>query len=264
MLHLAMKAFYPAKLPFPLLHVDTTWKFREMIAFRDETAKRLGLDLHVHINARRGEDGDQSIHARLDGSHRRDEDPGAQAGARHLRIRLRVRRRPARRRAFARQGAGVLDPLGTPPVGPQAAAARALAPVQHPQTQGREPAGVSAVELDRARCVALRPPREHSGGAALLREAATGRATRRRLDPRRRRPHAARAGRNARDARGAVSNARLLSAERSKPHLAHLGRLARLDRHAVVVDQDPGAVATHDRSRLREGQRTTGMFSRWM
>ena len=40
MLHLAQKAFYPAKLPFPLLHVDTTWKFREMIAFRDETAKR--------------------------------------------------------------------------------------------------------------------------------------------------------------------------------------------------------------------------------
>ena len=40
MLHLAMKAFYPAKPPFPLLHVDTTWKFREMIAFRDETAKR--------------------------------------------------------------------------------------------------------------------------------------------------------------------------------------------------------------------------------
>ena len=50
MLHLAIKAFYPAKLPFPLLHVDTTWKFREMIAFRDETAKRLGLDLIVHTN----------------------------------------------------------------------------------------------------------------------------------------------------------------------------------------------------------------------
>ncbi len=50
MLHLAIKAFYPAKLPFPLLHVDTTWKFREMIAFRDETVKRLGLDLIVHIN----------------------------------------------------------------------------------------------------------------------------------------------------------------------------------------------------------------------
>jgi sulfate adenylyltransferase subunit 2 len=50
MLHLALKAFYPAKPPFPFLHVDTTWKFREMITFRDETAKRLGLDLLVHIN----------------------------------------------------------------------------------------------------------------------------------------------------------------------------------------------------------------------
>ena len=50
MLHLALKAFYPGKPPFPLLHVDTTWKFREMIAFRDETARRLGLELIVHIN----------------------------------------------------------------------------------------------------------------------------------------------------------------------------------------------------------------------
>jgi sulfate adenylyltransferase subunit 2 len=50
MLHLAMKAFHPGKLPFPLLHVDTTWKFRDMIRFRDETAKRLGLELIVHIN----------------------------------------------------------------------------------------------------------------------------------------------------------------------------------------------------------------------
>jgi len=50
LLHLAMKAFYPANPPFPLLHVDTTWKFREMIAFRDQRAKELGLDLIVHIN----------------------------------------------------------------------------------------------------------------------------------------------------------------------------------------------------------------------
>ncbi|MEM5585703.1 sulfate adenylyltransferase subunit CysD [Roseibium sp. AS2] len=50
MLHLAMKAFYPSKPPFPLLHVDTTWKFRDMIAFRDETASRLGMDLIVHTN----------------------------------------------------------------------------------------------------------------------------------------------------------------------------------------------------------------------
>jgi sulfate adenylyltransferase subunit 2 len=50
MLHLAIKAFYPAPLPFPLLHVDTTWKFREMITFRDETARRLGLNLIVYVN----------------------------------------------------------------------------------------------------------------------------------------------------------------------------------------------------------------------
>jgi sulfate adenylyltransferase subunit 2 len=50
MLHVALKAFHPARLPFPLLHVDTTWKFRDMIAFRDETARRLGLDLIVHVN----------------------------------------------------------------------------------------------------------------------------------------------------------------------------------------------------------------------
>jgi sulfate adenylyltransferase subunit 2 len=50
MLHIAQKAFAPAKPPFPLLHVDTTWKFREMIAFRDETAARLGMDLLVHVN----------------------------------------------------------------------------------------------------------------------------------------------------------------------------------------------------------------------
>lgn len=50
MLHLACKAFYPAKLPFPLLHVDTGWKFKEMITFRDECIARLGLDLIVHTN----------------------------------------------------------------------------------------------------------------------------------------------------------------------------------------------------------------------
>jgi sulfate adenylyltransferase subunit 2 len=50
MLHLARKAFFPGRPPFPLLHIDTLWKFREMIAFRDATARRLGLDLIVHTN----------------------------------------------------------------------------------------------------------------------------------------------------------------------------------------------------------------------
>jgi sulfate adenylyltransferase subunit 2 len=57
LLHLAMKAFYPAKPPFPLLHVDTTWKFREMIEFRDKESKRLGVDLLVHINEQGVHDG---------------------------------------------------------------------------------------------------------------------------------------------------------------------------------------------------------------
>lgn len=50
MLHLAAKAFLPGKPPFPLMHVDTTWKFKEMISFRDEMAKKVGMDLIVHIN----------------------------------------------------------------------------------------------------------------------------------------------------------------------------------------------------------------------
>jgi sulfate adenylyltransferase subunit 2 len=50
MLRLALKAFYPMKPPFPLLHVDTTWKFREMISFRDATASRLGMELLIHTN----------------------------------------------------------------------------------------------------------------------------------------------------------------------------------------------------------------------
>ena len=50
MVHLAMKAFHPGKPPFPLLHVDTTWKFKEMYAFRDKLASDLGLELLVHIN----------------------------------------------------------------------------------------------------------------------------------------------------------------------------------------------------------------------
>src|SRR5579864_3808439 len=50
LLHVAQKAFHPSKVPFPLLHVDTTWKFREMIAFRDQTAARANIELLVHIN----------------------------------------------------------------------------------------------------------------------------------------------------------------------------------------------------------------------
>ena len=50
LLHLARKAFYPGPIPFPLLHIDTTWKFREMISFRDQIVKEYGLNLLVHTN----------------------------------------------------------------------------------------------------------------------------------------------------------------------------------------------------------------------
>lgn len=57
MLHLALKAFYPAKPPFPLLHVDTTWKFKEMIQFRDRVCRDLGLELLIHTNHQAVEEG---------------------------------------------------------------------------------------------------------------------------------------------------------------------------------------------------------------
>src|SRR6185437_6882009 len=50
LLHLARKAFFPAPPPFPLLHIDTTWKFRDMIQFRDSTVRRFGLELRLHTN----------------------------------------------------------------------------------------------------------------------------------------------------------------------------------------------------------------------
>ena len=80
MLHLAMKAFYPSKPPFPLLHVDTTWKFREMISFRDQRAKELGLDLLVHINEE-GLRAGIGPFAWIGRPYRRDEDRRTSAGA---------------------------------------------------------------------------------------------------------------------------------------------------------------------------------------
>src|SRR6476469_10142770 len=53
LLHLLLKAFYPARPPIPLLHVDTGWKFREMIRFRDQRAKETGVELRVHSNPER-------------------------------------------------------------------------------------------------------------------------------------------------------------------------------------------------------------------
>ena len=69
MVRLAEKAFYPGQLPFPLMHVDTTWKFREMIAFRDDFCREHGCDLIVHINRRARSAGAQPVHARQQEVH---------------------------------------------------------------------------------------------------------------------------------------------------------------------------------------------------
>ncbi len=120
MLHLARKAFFPARPPFPLMHVDTGWKFREMIAFRDATVAHLGLNLIVHSNA--------------DGL-RQGINPFDHGAAYYTHM---------------GQGAHLLVPHGQPGMGPEEPAAGVLAPVQRPHQPGRIDPGVSAVELDRA------------------------------------------------------------------------------------------------------------------
>jgi sulfate adenylyltransferase subunit 2 len=135
LLHLALKAFYPGKPPFPLLHVDTNWKFRDMIAFRDRRARELGLDLIVHVNR----DGlargispithgselhtdvmkTQALRQALD-SHGFD---AAIGGAR-------------RDEEKSRQGARVLAAQRAAPLGPEAAAARTVAALQRAQAKG--------------------------------------------------------------------------------------------------------------------------------
>ena len=155
MLHLAIKAFYPAPLPFPLLHVDTTWKFREMIAFRDDDgeAARPQADRLHQPGGRRARH--QPDRLRLVGAHPGDEDRGAEAGARPVRLRRGLRRRPPRRGEEPRQGAHLLVPLARPRLGPAQPAPGTVEPVQHPHPPGRDDPRLPAVELDRARHLGL-------------------------------------------------------------------------------------------------------------
>ena len=136
MLHLALKAFYPSKPPFPLLHVDTTWKFRAMYEFRDEHGGRgsawscsctrtpsacaLGINPFDHGSA---------VHTDMWKTE------GLKQALDHYGFDLCVRRRPSRRGEVAGQGADLLDPLGAAPLGPEAAAARAVAALQRPPHQ---------------------------------------------------------------------------------------------------------------------------------
>jgi sulfate adenylyltransferase subunit 2 len=182
MLHLARKAFFPAKLPFPLLHVDTTWKFREMIAFRDDTARDLGLELLVHTNP---EGLAQGVNPITHGSSVHTDVMKTQAlrqalnqhgfdaaigGARRDEEKSRAKERVF---SFRRAGHG-WDPKAQRP--------ELWRLYNAPQGGRRKLPGVPTVQLDRARRVALPPAREGPGGAALFRRPAAGGGARRRPD----------------------------------------------------------------------------------
>ena len=175
MLHLAQKAFYPGKLPFPLLHVDTTWKFKEMIAFRDATAKRLGVELIVHTN----QDG-----------LRRGISPVASGSALHTQ----VMKTEALRQALDKYGfdaafGGARRDEEKSRAKERIFSHRSETHAWDPRNQrpelwrlfntrikpGEIDAGVSAVELDRARYLGLHGGGIDSGRAALFRQRASGR-----------------------------------------------------------------------------------------
>ena len=169
MLHIAQKAFYPSKPPFPLLHVDTTWKFKEMIAFRDQTAARLGMDLLIHIN----EEG-----------LARGISPVASGSVLHTQVMKTEALRQALDKwqfdaAFggarrdeeksSRQRAHLLTSVDCACLGSTQPASGALEFIQYQAAARRIDARVSLVELDRNGCLGVHPCREYSGRDALFR-----------------------------------------------------------------------------------------------
>ena len=177
------------------------------------------------------------------------------------RLRRRLRRRPPRRGEVARQGARLLVPRPLPPMGPEEPAARAVEPLQRPHRQGREHPRVPAVELDRARRLAVHPPREHPGRAALLRQGAAGRRARRHADHGRRRPPAAAAGRGAAAEAGALPHARLLSVHR-RDGVDRRRRCPTIIEEMLVAttSERQGRAIDHDESGSMEQKKKEGYF----
>jgi hypothetical protein len=167
MVRLAEKAFHPGTLPFPLLHIDTTWKFRDMIKFRDDYCRERGIELLVHTNEE-GRAEHQPVRSR-EPKYTTIMKTHALLQALKAGLRRGLRWRPPRRGEEPREGARLLVPRRHRPVGPEEPAPGAVEPLQHQDQQGREHPRVPPVQLDRARRVAVHPPGEHPGGAALLR-----------------------------------------------------------------------------------------------
>src|SRR5262249_41681801 len=170
LLRLAEKAFRPARFPFPLMHVDTGHNFPETIEYRDRRVAELGERLivaHVQDSIDKGrvteETGPRASRNRLqttpllDAIEEHQFDAAIRGG------------RPPRRGARPRQGAHLLAPRRVRSVGSQESATRAVVALQRPGPPRRAPARVPAVELDRARRLAVHRPRGHTAAAAVLR-----------------------------------------------------------------------------------------------
>ena len=182
MLRLAQKAFYPGRIPFPLLHVDTSYKFPEMIRFRDEYTREIGADLIVHRNEKAIAEGANpytlgtqnccgllKTRSLLDALEEGGFD-AAFGGARRDEEKSRAKERVYSFRDCRR------------PVGPEEPAAGAVESLQLAAAQGREHPGVSALELDGARHLAVSLCGKDPDCAALFRQGTADHHSRRRAD----------------------------------------------------------------------------------
>ena len=252
MLHLARKAFYPAHPPFPLLHVDTTWKFREMIEFRDRMARECGFDLLIHINEEGVQQGvspfshgsalytdimkTEGLKQALDkykfdaafGGARRDEEKSR-----------------AKERIFSfRNAAHRWDPKSQRPE---------LWNIYNARVRpGREHSRLPPLQLDRARRLAVHLPGADPHCPALLRQGTTGGRARRHADHGRRRTTATSSWGEGRDEIGALSHPRLLPLDRRR----------RVDRRDPAGDH-PGDAADPHQSSARGGSSTTTRPAAW-
>ena len=213
MLRLAQKAFYPGPMPFPLLHIDTGWKFREMIAFRDRVVERnrMSIDHAIPTHAALP----KGIGPITHGSAYHTDVMKTEALKQALDLHgfdVAFRRRPARRGEIPRQGTDFFLSRTGPSLGAQSAAAGTVESLQHADSSGRIDSRFSLIQLDRGGHLGIHRARANSDRAALFRRGAPRGQTLWPMDHGRRPSTSARARRGPRDAPGAFPYAGLLSA----------------------------------------------------
>ena len=166
MMRLAEKAFFPAKIPFPVLQVDTGFDFPEVL----QTPRQLGQPARRAPRRRLGRGGDRQRRRRRRRQDQPQPAPDRHPAQRHRGggLHRRLRRWPPRRGEGPRQGARLLPPRRVRPVGPEDAAPRAVVALQRPHPRRRAHADLPAVELDRARHLALHRPGGHRDPRHLL------------------------------------------------------------------------------------------------